>query len=151
VRSDRKRSRRIAVDPAVLPDSRSVVMAKKPFRKVRGGESPGDAGRPDRKTLQLCEQVRQALEYALSGESNDDLLRMLYVARVEPAPDADRLMVTVVPLTKDEHPDPADVMTRLHDHSGSLRSSVASAISRRKVPDLIYRYADSDPLADEEE
>jgi hypothetical protein len=40
-------------------------------------------------------------------------------------------------------------MTRLHAHAGALRASVASAISRRKVPDLFYNYADTDPLASE--
>jgi ribosome-binding factor A len=124
-------------------------MSKKPTRRTRPAGPLDGSRRPDRKTLQLCEQVKHALEYALSGESNDDLLRMLYVAKVEPAPDADRLMVTVVPLTKDEHPDPAEVMTRLHAHAGPLRSSVAAAISRRKVPDLIYKYAETDPLARE--
>lgn len=128
----------------------NVAMSKKPLRKSHGAGGPsGGAGRPDRKTLQLCEQVRHALEYALSGDSNDDLLRMLYVARVEPAPDADRLMVTVVPLTKDELPDPAEVMTRLQTHAGALRSAAAAAISRRKVPDLMYRFAETDPLAEE--
>ena len=106
---------------------------------------------PGVRERRLCEQVRHALEYALSGESNDDLLRMLYVAKVDPAPDADRLMVTVVPLTKDERPDPAAVITRLHAHAGALRSAVAAAISRRKVPDLIYTYAETDPLASGEE
>lgn len=120
-------------------------MSKRPTRRS------GPTGRPDRKTLQLCEQVRHALEYALSGESNDDVLRMLYVAVVEPAPDADRLMVTVVPLTSDEHPDPAVVVTKLHAHAGALRTAVASAISRRKVPDLLYRYSESDPRSGEEE
>lgn len=127
-------------------------MPRKPSRRLPGRSAAGPLGgarRPDRKTLQLCEQVRRALEYALSGESDDDLLRMLYVAAVEPAPDADRLMVTVVPLTKDERPDPVDVMTRLHARAGQLRSSVATAISRRKVPDLMYKYAGTDPAAAE--
>ena len=127
-------------------------MAKKPTRKSRSSVTPaGGPRRPDRKTMQLCEQVRQALEYSLSGEVNDDLLRMLYVAKVDPAPDADRLMVTVVPLAKDERPDPAEVIQRLHAHAGALRASVAEAISRRKVPDLFYNYADTDPLASGEE
>jgi ribosome-binding factor A len=121
-------------------------MSKKSYRGGAGGPLEGGR-RPDRKTLQLAEQVKHALEYALSGESNDDLLRMLYVAKVEPAPDADRLMVTVVPLTKDERPDPAAVITRLHAHAARLRASVAAAISRRKVPDLIYQFAETDPLA----
>ncbi len=118
-------------------------MSRKPIRKSRA------TSRPDRKTLQLCEQVRKALEYALSGESNDDLLRMLYVATVEPAPDADRLMVTVVPLAKDDRSDPAVVISRLHAHAGALRTSVAAAISRRKVPDLLFRFAVTDPRSDE--
>jgi ribosome-binding factor A len=125
-------------------------MSKRSFRGSSGAGGPlGGSRRPDRKTLQLCEQVRHALEYALSGESNDDLLRMLYVAKVEPAPDASRLMVTVVPLTKDEQPDPALVTTRLHAHAAALRASVAAAISRRKVPDLIYKFAAKDPTAAE--
>ena len=123
-------------------------MPKKSSR--RGPSRPGGPHRPDRKTLQLCEQVRHTLEYVLTGESNDDLLRMLYVAAVEPAPDADRLLVTVVPLTKTDHPDPAAVMTRLHAHAGALRSAVAGAIRRRKVPDLMYRYAETDPAAGRE-
>lgn len=122
------------------------------MRRNERGRSGGDGSRrPDRKTLQLCEQVRHALEYALSGDSNDDLLRMLYVAKVEPAPDADRMLVTVVPVTKDELHDPIEVATRLQAHAGRLRSSVAEAISRRKVPDLLYQFAATDPAADEEE
>jgi ribosome-binding factor A len=123
-------------------------MGRKATRRDRGSaDRSAGPRRPDRKTLQLCEQVRQALEYALSGESDDDLLRMLYVARVDPAPNADRLLVTVVPLAKDEPPDPAAVMKRLLAHAGPLRASVANAISRRKVPDLLYNYAEIDPLA----
>jgi len=90
--------------------------------------------------------VRHTLEYVLTGELDDDTLRMLYVAKVEPAPDADRLLVTVVPVATDVLPDPVKVTTRLHQHAPALRSAVASAISRRKVPDLMYRYTDTDPL-----
>jgi ribosome-binding factor A len=124
----------------------SSVMPKKPSRHGRGTSRTGGAfRRPDRKTLQLCEQVRHTLEYVLTGELDDDVLRMLYVARVEPAPDADRLLVTVVPLTKDAQSDPVQITTRLHAHAPTLRAAVASAISRRKVPDLMYRFVDSDP------
>lgn len=119
-------------------------MSKRPSGR-RGGASR--TGGPDRKTLQLCEQVRQTLEYVLTGELDDDRLRMLYVAKVEPAPDASRLLVTVVPLTKDVRPDPVEVTTRLHAHAPTLRAAVASSISRRKVPDLMYRYTDTDPAA----
>lgn len=121
-------------------------MPKKPGRRGRSLSKFGDVPRrPDRKTLQLCEQVRHTLEYVLTGELDDDQLRMLYVARVEPAPDADRLLVTVVPLTRDVKPDPVQVTTRLHTHAARLRAAVASAISRRKVPDLMYRFVENDP------
>ena len=114
---------------------------------------PSGPRRPDRKTLQLCEQVRQTLEYVLTGELDDDLLRTLYVAKVEPAPDAGRLLVTVVPLaglaTAAEPLDPVAVVTRLHARAGELRSAVAGSISRRKVPDLMYRFAADDPAAGE--
>lgn len=122
------------------------VMPRKPGHRGRSVSKFGDVPRrPDRKTLQLCEQVRHTLEYVLTGELADDQLRMLYVSRVEPAPDADRLLVTVVPLTKDVAPDPVQVITRLHAHAPTLRAAVASAISRRKVPDLMYRLVESDP------
>ena len=122
-------------------------MSKRPTRR-RGGAARSD--RPDRKTLQLCEQVRHTLEYVLTGELDDDTLRMLYVAQVEPAPDADRLMVTVVPMTRGLALDPAKVTTRLHQHAPALRTAVATAISRRKVPDLLYRFVAVDPAAGEE-
>ncbi|MBA3312761.1 MAG: hypothetical protein M3552_23035 [Planctomycetota bacterium] len=125
-------------------------MSKKPVRRGRSVSKFGDVPRrPDRKTLQLCEQVRHTLEYVLTGELDDDQLRMLYVAKVEPAPDADRLMVTVVPLTKDLRPDPVEVTTRLHANAPRLRAAVAASISRRKVPDLMYRFVETDPAAAE--
>lgn len=124
-------------------------MSKKSARRGGGRSSfGGGAKRPDRKTLQLCEQVRHTLEYVLTGELDDDQLRMLYVAKVEPAPDADQLLVTVVPLTKDLAPDPVEVTTRLQTHAPALRAAVASAISRRKVPALLYRFVETDPAAE---
>jgi ribosome-binding factor A len=125
-------------------------MSRKPGRRGRSVSKFGDVPRrPDRKTLQLCEQVRHTLEYVLTGELDDDQLRMLYVAKVEPAPDADRLLVTVVPLTKALQPDPVQVTTRLHANAPRLRAAVAAAISRRKVPDLLYRFVETDPAAAE--
>ena len=118
-------------------------MSRKPTRSASGDRSP--SGRPTRKTLQLCEQVRKTLEYVLTGELDDDVLRMMYVASVEPAPDATRLLATVVPLTRDLHPDPVDVTTHLHLHTPQLRAAVATSINRRKAPDILFRYLTTDP------
>ena len=116
-------------------------MPARPSR--RGSSSRGQ--RPDRKTLQLCAQVRRTLESVISGEIDDDVLRMLYVAAVTPAPDAGHLLVTVTPATPGTVLDPAAVITKLHAVSGKLRSEVATTISRRKAPDLLYQFAETDP------
>ncbi|MEM1060838.1 MAG: ribosome-binding factor A [Planctomycetota bacterium] len=112
-----------------------------PARRPRTG---GRRRTSDRKTLQLCAQVRRTLEGVLTGELDDDVLRMLFVDRVEPAPDASRLMVTVAPLDRSAAPDPAVILAKLGHVVGTLRNEVAHAISRRKVPDLMFQVASLD-------
>lgn len=51
--------------------------------------------RGDRKTLQLCRQVQQALMLALAGECGDDLLRDVSVDSVDPAGGSGHLLVCV--------------------------------------------------------
>ncbi|QDT39826.1 ribosome-binding factor A [Stratiformator vulcanicus] len=97
--------------------------------------------RPDRKTLQLCQQVKHTLEYVLTGECDDDVLRGLYVESVNPLPDASNLLVTVSSLDRENPPEPADVVERLGIVGGKLRSEVAASISRRKVPELHFTVA----------
>ncbi len=94
------------------------------FRKVR---SPG---KPDHKARQLCRQVRDVLDAIL-----DDLT----VVAVDPAPDSAHLLVTVAALTSDLPPDPLAILARLDRASGSLRSEVAAAITRKRAPLLTYR------------
>lgn len=95
--------------------------------KTRGG---------GRKTLQLCRQVQRALMFALS-ETEDRALHELYVEKVEPAPNDRRMMVTVS-MMGDAH-DPVDVLTSLQFATPFLRNEVASAIHRKRVPELIFR------------
>ena len=75
-------------------------MSRPNHRRGRGrsGSSFRPPPRTDRKTLQLCGQIADTLNYVLSGELDDDLLRNLYVESVRPAPDASRLLVSVAPL-----------------------------------------------------
>ncbi|HVK10322.1 MAG TPA: hypothetical protein VM597_16265 [Gemmataceae bacterium] len=91
--------------------------------------------RPDRKTLQLCEQVREALTWVLGSATPDERLMLGYVQAVEPLPGGNRLLVKVAV--------PADVPIAVATDSltaaaPALRVEVAQAITRRKVPELVY-------------
>lgn len=102
------------------------------------------------KDQQLCRQVAQTLSLALAG-CGDALLRDLYVAGVVPAPDAGRLLVSVYPITAPtprESGQPSDVMSvermskilgRLEAAAPMLRREVASAITRKRAPELLFR------------
>jgi len=90
----------------------------------------------NRKALQLCAQVAETFSEVLSGELGDDLLRDLAVVSVTPAPDSSRLRVTVaVPA---DGPGTADVREHLDRAYGKLRSEIAAAIHRKKVPQLLF-------------
>ena len=106
-----------------------------------GGRGGAVERRPDRKTLQLCGQVRKTLDYVLSGETGDDLLRQFYVADVIPAPDASRLLATLAPIDPHADLDAGAVMEKLGFAQPMLRSAVARAINRKKVPDLTFTLA----------
>lgn len=87
---------------------------------------------PGRKAHQLCGQVAQALLVILPGLA-DEVLRDLTVVSVEPAPHSGRLQVTVA------GPAPTDATDRhLRLAAGLLRTEVASAVHRRKAPELVF-------------
>jgi ribosome-binding factor A len=90
-----------------------------------------------RKTHQLCGQVAEALNYAFAGACNDDVLREMGVVAVQPAPDESRLLVTVGP-TLPGALDRTQVLAHLQQALGKLRSEIASAIHRKKVPELTF-------------
>ena len=103
---------------------------------------PRDDGRrsgPGRKSLQLCEQVAQTLSLVLASEFDDEVLRDLTVSEVVPAPDASHLLVTLTLSPSAEAHGIAEVLARLEAHSVRLRAEIASAIHRRRVPQLTYR------------
>jgi ribosome-binding factor A len=93
-----------------------------------------------RKTLQLCGQVAEALNYALAAVCNDDVLRELSVVAVQPAPDESRLLVTVAP-TLPGPCDPTQVLSHLQQALGKLKTEVATSIHRKRVPELTFRVA----------
>jgi ribosome-binding factor A len=94
--------------------------------------------RVDRKTLQLCRQIADTLNYVLSGELNDDVLRNVYVDSVQPAPDASRLLVSVALIDPNDSTPADKILHRLGLWSPRIRSEVAHSIHRRKTPELSY-------------
>src|SRR5687768_131447 len=102
--------------------------------------SDQESNRPrwaDHKTLRLCRQVLEALQIGRAGRA-DDALQQVFIASVDPGADPSRLEVTV-----ELPPDlsPADAIARLGGAKGLLRSLAAESISRKKVPDLVFRVA----------
>jgi ribosome-binding factor A len=115
----------------------------RPSRAQRG-ESKPPVGAGDRKAYQLCRQVGQTLDEVLA-ECGNAVLLGLRVEKVEPLPDASRLLVTVAFI--DDRPrkiaDVAHVLDHLQRASGHLRCEVATAITRKRAPLLLYRLAES--------
>lgn len=107
------------------------------------GLDPRLDGRPvrervkNRKALQLCAQIADTLNEVLAGECGDDLLRELAVVSVHPAPDSSRLLVT---LAAPADGPPVEALRQRLDHAaGKLRSDVAAAIHRKRVPLLTFQ------------
>jgi ribosome-binding factor A len=114
----------------------------------RSASDPIAERRPERKLLQLCRQVAETLNQVLSGECDDDILRSLYVTSVVPAPNAAQLVVVVVPALPGESLEPVRVLERLSAHAGYLRHAVATSITRRRAPQLLFQFASNEGLQD---
>jgi ribosome-binding factor A len=108
------------------------------------GIDPSDEKRAEarpvrnRKALQLCRQVAEALALAFSGCA-DPVLNDLLIVAVRPAPDSSRLLVLVqsasgVPVTQ------SLLLEHLERAKGMLRQEVARSIHRRKTPDLTFAF-----------
>ncbi len=120
-----------------------------PRRRFQHGPPQPEFGRPagrveNRKALQLCSQIAETLTLVLSGECHDDLMRDLLVESVVPFPTASRLLVTLIPAISASNAPLERYLEHLERYKGLLRSEVASAINRRKVPDLVFRILPAD-------
>jgi ribosome-binding factor A len=105
---------------------------------------PGSPAQPvDRKAAQLCRQVAVTLDEVLA-ECGDGVLRNLHVVDVAPFPDTSRLLVTVsaVAAGAPGAPAPQAVLEHLQHAGGHLRYEVASAVTRKRAPLLVYRLAE---------
>jgi ribosome-binding factor A len=101
---------------------------------------PGSQKVANRKARQLCGEVSRTLGSILAGECADEVLRDLLVVSVVPAPNSSRLLVTV---SRGTEPPPEDAVPRILEHleraRGLLRTEMAAALHRRRVPDLTFR------------
>jgi ribosome-binding factor A len=95
--------------------------------------------RTNRKALQLCGQIARTLSSVLTYESSDDLLRCRWVESVEPSPDSTRVLVTVSVGIPSEGADPNEVLAHLYRSAGKMRTEIAAAIHRKRVPELVFR------------
>jgi len=96
---------------------------------------PVDSVQAGRKKLQLCRQVQHALMWALGSSHSEDVLAYCSVEAVEPLPGGNRMLVKIsVPSDISL----ATVNERLAHSAPALRAEVAQAITRRKVPELLF-------------
>jgi ribosome-binding factor A len=93
-------------------------------------------GRRHHKDLQLCRQVFDALSYALA-ELDDPLIEELALASVVPAPSSSRVLITLVANREDIDCDVA--LDRVRELADELREEVAAEVTRKRVPELVFR------------
>ncbi len=87
-----------------------------------------------RKGLQLCEQVKHALEAAIPG-CGDARLHELVILDVRLAPHSGRLLVL---MSAPEADDSETLRIALAGAVGFLRCQVAAGICRRHAPELVF-------------
>ena len=98
------------------------------------------------KTQQFCRQVQRALNLALSDIDAIDGVGGLFVEEVSPAPDCGRLLVHVlIPANRPA----ADALGVLRREASRLRAEVATAITRKRAPELAFAPALSGGGTDE--
>lgn len=114
----------------------------RPERKGLGGTS--------RKDLQLCKQVRLAVESALAAGS-DHVLRALVALAAEPAPDARRIRVVLAAPPELFAAHEAELRRRLRASRGYLRCAVSAAVTRKKSPQILLELVPTQPEPSHEE
>jgi ribosome-binding factor A len=98
----------------------------------------------ERKSRQLCRQVHEELELAF-GELDDPLLDGLAIFAVDVEAGGATLRVGVI--VPDDR-DPSAVRARLDAAKGQLRSEIASAIHRKRTPQLWFALIPARVVAD---
>jgi hypothetical protein len=90
----------------------------------------------DRKAAQLCEQVRQALDFIVPDALQETSFDALVVG-VQPAPNTGNLLVLLAGV--DPSLDELQLHQAIIERAGLIRTAVAESIQRRKAPTLTFR------------
>lgn len=102
----------------------------------KSGKSHSD--KKCRKAARLCSQVSETLGLVLAGEFDDELIHNLQVVSVESASDGAQLLVTVRADLPENALDQEQLAQRLARVEGRLRCEIAAAITRKRVPRLVF-------------
>ena len=122
-------------------DSQAPSMHSWRQQRARRARRVESRGRPTgHKAWQLCRQVAVTLDEVLA-ECGDGVLRGLRVVSVAPFPDASRLLVTLTSI--DDRPGgvigAGSVLEHIEHAAGHLRCEIASAVTRKRAPVLVYQ------------
>jgi ribosome-binding factor A len=98
-----------------------------------------ESARPDHRVHSLCRQAQEAVSLAFAEAVADVRLDGAWVASVDPAPGPGHLLVSVV-LPPGADGDAVDAAwAALREMTPWVRSEVARAIHRKRVPELSFR------------
>jgi ribosome-binding factor A len=98
-----------------------------------------ECAHPDHRAGSLCRQAQEAVTLALGDAAPDSRLDGAWVVSVDPAPGPDRLLVSVALAGRAGENDLEAALAALVEMKPWLRSEVARAIHRKRVPDLAFR------------
>ncbi|MFM8172662.1 MAG: hypothetical protein ACKN81_03885, partial [Pirellulaceae bacterium] len=84
--------------------------------------------------MQLCRQVRRAVEHALGSRPLIDQLPDCLVVAVLPAPHTAQLLIQVAAPSRVALDQAGEMLAILRAANGAIRSEVARSIHRRKTP-----------------
>ena len=90
--------------------------------------------KPNHAALRLAGQIAKCIR----GNLGDGPLANFDVVGVEPAK-GNHFLVTLGPILSDIAYDESEVLQAANDRRGQLRSEIASSITRKQVPNLIFR------------
>lgn len=95
---------------------------------------------PNRKALQLCAQIRDTINLILS-DAHNGILQELMVDSITPAPDSTNLVVIIIPAWGHDYwvVEANMIKQELQKATGWIRSEVAKAIHRKRVPQLQFQ------------
>lgn len=93
----------------------------------------------DHKRLRLCRQVAQTLSFVFS-ESKVESIRCLKLHEVIPEENRTALTVRLDRSSEFNEAEEIELLDILKEHEGWLRSEVAAAITRKRVPQLSFEF-----------